>query len=359
MLFVALDPTHVQTAMNRTLTLAGEIGMSEGKKKEENNEKRLMENAIDSISLGVEDFHSKDSRRVISAIRNTYAGVLLLCKQVLWNASPEGSNGSLIYNDLKLQMVNGKGLLVPKNIYGNTLNRAKIQTRFKELDYKLNWKKFEKLAIVRNQVEHLFIEKDPKFAKEALALAMPIIVELLELLEVDPSVEFDMNTWNELLENQEVFDALYEICQKTFDKVEWSSEVLKRSLPFARCKICKSSLIRQKDEENTKSKSIELRCSGCGKFQSKKKVFEKAIDSLFQISIDSDDELENVEYIEATMCPYCGYRGWVDNENLCVLCEADVVQCSRCGESFRPSELNEDSICIGCIEFRRQMGKND
>ena len=50
--------------------------------------KELLENAVLSIELGVEDYQTGDERRVLSAIRNLYAGVLLLCKQVLWNESP-------------------------------------------------------------------------------------------------------------------------------------------------------------------------------------------------------------------------------------------------------------------------------
>lgn len=61
--------------------------------------KELLDNAVLSIELGVEDYQTGDERRVLSAIRNLYAGVLLLCKQVLWNKSPPGTDGSLIYKD--------------------------------------------------------------------------------------------------------------------------------------------------------------------------------------------------------------------------------------------------------------------
>jgi hypothetical protein len=55
----------------------------------------LLENAVVSIQLGLEDFSSKDERRVISAARNLYAGVLLLCKEVLRQLSPPASNDLL------------------------------------------------------------------------------------------------------------------------------------------------------------------------------------------------------------------------------------------------------------------------
>ena len=58
--------------------------------------KSLLENAIVSIQLGLEDYASKDSRRVISAVRNLYAGVLLLCKETLRRLSPPDSNDVLV-----------------------------------------------------------------------------------------------------------------------------------------------------------------------------------------------------------------------------------------------------------------------
>ncbi|WP_326892017.1 hypothetical protein U8P73_27395 (plasmid) [Rhizobium beringeri] len=49
----------------------------------------LLTNAIYSIQLGIEDYQSNDDRRPISALRNFYAGVLLLGKECLLNAAPD------------------------------------------------------------------------------------------------------------------------------------------------------------------------------------------------------------------------------------------------------------------------------
>ena len=55
----------------------------------------LLKNAVVSIQLGLEDFASDDERRIISAARNLYSGVLLLAKEVLRQMSPPGSNDIL------------------------------------------------------------------------------------------------------------------------------------------------------------------------------------------------------------------------------------------------------------------------
>jgi len=48
----------------------------------------LPTNAVHSIESGVEDFRSTDLRRLISALRNVQAGILLLCKKQLRQLSP-------------------------------------------------------------------------------------------------------------------------------------------------------------------------------------------------------------------------------------------------------------------------------
>lgn len=58
----------------------------------------ILQNAIDSIALGIEDYNSSDSRRLISCTRNLFAGILLLFKHKLAILSPPGSDEVLIKN---------------------------------------------------------------------------------------------------------------------------------------------------------------------------------------------------------------------------------------------------------------------
>jgi len=48
----------------------------------------LLQNAIDSIQVGVEDYRMDDDRRYLSAVRNICAGILLLYKEKLKRLSP-------------------------------------------------------------------------------------------------------------------------------------------------------------------------------------------------------------------------------------------------------------------------------
>ena len=51
----------------------------------------LFDNAIQSIQLDVEDYEANDPVRAVSTVRNFYAGVLLLAKEVLVRQVPEGT----------------------------------------------------------------------------------------------------------------------------------------------------------------------------------------------------------------------------------------------------------------------------
>ena len=57
---------------------------------------KILDNAIDSIVLGLQDYKSDDPRRLLSCTRNMFSGILLLFKCKLSLLSPEGTDESLI-----------------------------------------------------------------------------------------------------------------------------------------------------------------------------------------------------------------------------------------------------------------------
>lgn len=56
----------------------------------------ILANAVASVQIGVEDYLSDDPRRVLSAVRNLSAGILLLFKERLRELSPTNSDEVLI-----------------------------------------------------------------------------------------------------------------------------------------------------------------------------------------------------------------------------------------------------------------------
>jgi hypothetical protein len=77
-----------------------------------------------SIQLGLEDFAWNDERCIISAARNLYPGVVLLCKEVLRQLSPPGSNDILICT--KKKAVREAGHVRPASLGGVIALRRRI-----------------------------------------------------------------------------------------------------------------------------------------------------------------------------------------------------------------------------------------
>ena len=61
----------------------------------------LFDNAIQAVQLGVEDYQNDDPKRAVSAVRNFYAGVLLLAKEVLVRQVPKASPEDVISANYK------------------------------------------------------------------------------------------------------------------------------------------------------------------------------------------------------------------------------------------------------------------
>src|SRR3546814_8776110 len=56
----------------------------------------IFTNAVESIKMGIEDYAQANPARALSAVRNFYAGVLLLGKEVLIRAAPLANADDII-----------------------------------------------------------------------------------------------------------------------------------------------------------------------------------------------------------------------------------------------------------------------
>ena len=142
-------------------------------------EKRpLLHNAIASIQLGVEDYlkSEEDEKRVLSAIRNIYAGVLLLFKEKLSLLSPETSNEVLIKKDFDFKLSEDKVYVVGKG--EKTVNFHDIKKFFKKFNIKVTWKRLEEARKIRNNVEHYCIHSND-LVKKVIWEIFPIIRDFL------------------------------------------------------------------------------------------------------------------------------------------------------------------------------------
>ena len=109
----------------------------------------LLDNAITSIRVALEDFSSTQNERMISAIRNLHAGVILLYKEKLRRLSPPNTNDALVKQKVVLQKTSGGGL-ISVGAGKKTVDVSQIQERFASLGIQTDWKRFEKINSLRN-----------------------------------------------------------------------------------------------------------------------------------------------------------------------------------------------------------------
>jgi predicted RNA-binding Zn-ribbon protein involved in translation (DUF1610 family) len=295
---------------------------------------KLVKNAIDSIEVSVEDFQSDDARRDLSAGRNVYAGVLLLCKAVLWKRSLS-TDGSLMFVRFEPKIAKGGDIEweVDKR---KTVDVADIESRFKLLGIKLDWKKLDEFGKHRNNIEHFYLTSPNDAVKAALAEAMPLITTIMtDLLYLQPENEFTPDCWNALLQNADIQEAMKKECEGSYADISWGSEHFS-------CTSCGSNLLRQKDETNTKPSHIEFACKGCGENDIE---LGEVMEAALAIATEGDAYLTVKDGDDPPLaaCPECGLDTFIRDAAECVVCEGSVPgSCIICGSGISPEEYDSD-----------------
>lgn len=95
----------------------------------------LLDNAIESIQVGVEDYQSGTRPRLLSAVRNIHAGILLLYKEALRRMSAAGSNEALMMARI-VPSKDSSGKVVFIGEGKKTVDSQQIKDRFETLGIK-------------------------------------------------------------------------------------------------------------------------------------------------------------------------------------------------------------------------------
>lgn len=294
----------------------------------------LLDNAVLSIQLGLEDYTSSDKRRIVSAARNLYAGVLLLCKEVLRRLSPAGSNDVLIRTKKKaVKKPDGSVHLVGDG--RKTIDRVEIEETFKELQLKVDLSKLRRLAEIRNDIEHMHSGVGPALIQEAIADAMTIIrAAVVNELHEEPGPLLGSEAWNALLNEAEVFKAEQKACGESFDGIDWKSEALADAAQEFRCPHCTSTLVKNNNAAATSFDELSLICSKCGEEAETDVVIEEALTRAF--GWDSHEAAK--EGLEGPLenCPECDCDTFVIGEGRCASCGFSLkgYECAICSESL-------------------------
>jgi hypothetical protein len=175
----------------------------------------LLTNATSSIKLGVEDYQTGDSDRMLSAVRNVHAGILLLYKETLRRKSPPNSNDVLVKAQIRPEL-GASGEIVFVGLGKKTVDVNQIKERFTGLAIKTKWPLLDKITEARNDLEHYIPKHSQSTLEELIANAFTIIRDFVtrELRE-DPLQLLGEATWQARLEVSTVYEEELAACGQT------------------------------------------------------------------------------------------------------------------------------------------------
>lgn len=313
-------------------------------------------NAIASIQIGIEDFESDDERRLLSAVRNVYAGVLLLGKAVLLHISPPEIGDVLIRERIGPKR-NPDGSISFVGKFKKTIDREDIVGRLKELGIEIDGKRLSRIADVRNEIEHHFPSKPAGVVKEAIADSFMIIRDLLAVhLNQEPVAALGAKCWGVLLENHDVIEKEQQACKKTLGAINWGSQSLADAIDDFRCPDCGSSLIKQVDSENDEKVCADFVCSACGEQISAELLIGDAIGKHFEweyyvAMTDGGDP-------PVTTCPSCEADAYILAEGKCACCDFSIgdAECAVCGN---PLSVDDYAHCGNLCSYHAWVASKE
>ncbi|MFA4907152.1 MAG: hypothetical protein WC602_02695 [archaeon] len=314
----------------------------------------ILNNAVDSIILGIEDYQSPDPRRLLSATRNLVAGILLLYKHKLASLSPVGSDEALIKQRV-LPVADATGSVTWRGKGTKTVDFQQIRERCESLGISVGWKRIQKIVEHRNDIEHYFTSLIQSDIRSLIADAFILIRDFVRVqLDEDPLHLFGEATWSVLSNVAEVYNKEKKECETNINSIDWRYTQLKDALLEWQCPDCGSGLIDVKITGVDRWKSI-FKCRSCGKEHDFEDGAEKAIIEFY--AWQNYDSIKHGGDPATILCPNCSHETYDLDENCCILCEESVErECKRCGVDIPPEEIDGDGYCSFCAY---NMAKDD
>lgn len=311
----------------------------------------LFANAVSAIRLGIEDYALDKPERSLSAVRNFYAGVLLLAKEVLARTAPGADLDEIIGARYKPTPDGSGGVKYVPDGHA-TVDFGTLGKRFKDFGLDIDQSALKDLNTIRNEIEHRFTEKPMQVVREAIAKAFPVTVQLFRLASEDPRIVLG-DSWPQMLEARNLYEVELARCRATLAKVKWRSPTVASG--HLRCKECESDLIEQHDSENTDQEKLVLTCQACGDNPS----WDVAVTEAVERALDAEAYTRAKETGESGPifdCPDCARPTYLEGENMCAACgyTFDWEDCARCHASISLEDALDgfdSGLCSYCANL--------
>jgi hypothetical protein len=314
----------------------------------------ILKNAVDSIQVGVEDYNFDDERRNVSAIRNIFAGILLLYKEKLCQLSPDEDNELLIRKKI-IPVLNEDGDLEFQGDGNNTVDVQLIKERFKPLGVMVEWKRFDEINKLRNDLEHYYTKISSASVREIVSKSFLLIRDFVSTeLKQNPVTLFGEECWQSLLNVADVYEKEEQDCKASLEKIDWEYSIVPQLLNKLRCKSCHSSLVFAPNEDDVYP-NINLTCRSCDlDFCFDEVVSECVEESLYGEALRAGMDGGESPY---EGCPECGESTYIHEEECCIKCnyKREHLNCDRCGNSLALDEQYFDGTCGYCNHIYEKM----
>ena len=305
--------------------------------------RRLLENAVSSIKVGVKEFETHDRAELLSAVRNLHSGILLLYKEALRRVSPDGTEEVLLKEKIVPRM-DKSGALSFVGKGKKTATAQQIRERFEGLGITTDWKRYERVSDVRNDVEHYFTSAHEDAIRGLVADAFVLVRDFLDQeLEEDPVAILGQETWGPMLAVAEIMERERAACESALLGIDWSSDALTEAVANLRCAECGSPLLMPTPPNG----DSELTCRSCGHCESREDFAERAVKD--HLSYDSHTTFKDGGDPPYITCPFCMRESYILEEKCCAGCgESCAHECSRCENPIPPEELSDGTLCGWC-----------
>lgn len=320
----------------------------------------LFENAVASIRMGVEDFRQQDHDRDISAVRNFYAGVLLLAKEALVRAAPHADPELVIGAKLK-PVPDGHGGIEMEQVGHTTVDFQQIGERARNFGITLDHKALKALNTIRNDMEHHYTAESATAIRSAISKGFPVAASLFRQLDEDPLALLG-EAWTTMLDTKELYDQELREAQATLASVAWHSASIVGT--NFKCDACQSELIEQIDPENQRQDWVELRCRTCGSVADLSNAIVRCLEDLYggEAYMRHKDAGEDGPIFQ---CPTCNKEALVESEATCANCNEPFdyeSECYRCGAGIGIQDYLDgcdEGLCSYCAYVSEKVMRED
>lgn len=279
----------------------------------------MLNNAVESIRLGVEDFQAadRDQARALSAIRNLTAGLLLLFKVKLQQLSPPGSEEALIKDRVE-PVINDEGRQIWVGRGTKTVDVQSIIDRLTSLGINgVDWKQLRKLVEIRNYVEHYYTPQPVSQLLAVVAASFYLIQQFVpHHLNMIPAQLLGKEVWSFLTAQEAFYKRDLDACQQANESLVWPVPILKKISHKLKCSHCRSPLIRP-HPPSAKPPKVNFLCTTCSVFTSYEDAVDRALFSYYQFELYVGMTKGDSPLLD---CPRCLRATFLSAYSVCAVC---------------------------------------